>query len=350
VPAGTDPDRAPLPIAVRLARPADKAAVLAFATSTWDGWDYIPQVWDAWLAAPDGVLLVACAQRAVRGANGGSIPAGQPVALARLTLLAPGEGWLEGIRVDPAVRGREVATNLQVAELAWAAAHDMRVVRYATGQENEGSHRLGARHGFTRLRDRRSYGPPEEEPAGTDPGDPSAVQRLSPDAPAAEVEGWWRLIAADPTFLAGDRLYEARRWAFQAFDRLRLAAHVRRGEVYVAPDGAALAIAPHGDGRSERSSDAGLLVGRPASALALLVALGRASGGSPRVRLPDPNPPLLAHEEAERWAAAGLVAHPMALHLMGRTIEPGVALPAAEPPDVLVLLDEPRSVARPAAP
>ena len=45
-----------------LERFADKTArhlVLAFATQTWDGWDYIPHAWPVWLAANDGVLLVA---------------------------------------------------------------------------------------------------------------------------------------------------------------------------------------------------------------------------------------------------------------------------------------------------
>ena len=109
-----DPSKTNLPIAVRRAQPADKEAVLSFATQTWDGWDYIPEVWDDWLVATDGVLLVATSQADDR-----------PIALTRLAVLSDEEGWLEGIRVDPAVRGRGVATNLQIAELAWAHAHDL---------------------------------------------------------------------------------------------------------------------------------------------------------------------------------------------------------------------------------
>ena len=39
-----DPSKTNLPIAVRRAQASDKEAVLSFATRTWDGWDYIPEV------------------------------------------------------------------------------------------------------------------------------------------------------------------------------------------------------------------------------------------------------------------------------------------------------------------
>jgi hypothetical protein len=317
--------------------------VLAFATHTWDGWDYVPQVWDAWLAATDGILLVACAAGAATGADGTSIAAGQPVAMSRLALLAPGEAWVEGIRVDPAVRGRDVATNLQVAELAWAAAHAVRVVRYTTGQDNEASHRLGARHGFLRQADRRSYGPRRD--TGSDeapPPDASALHRLDADAPAAEVARWWRLIADDATFVDGDRLYEPRGWAFQALDADRFAAHVRRGEVALARDGGALVITSQGDAEGP---DVALLAGDGRSALTLLDDLRHAAGRAPRPRLPDPDPPMLRDGIAERWAADGFPAHDHTLHIMARTMDASV--PQAEPPGVLALVDPPRPVARP---
>jgi len=158
----------PLRVGVRRARADDKDAVLAFASTTWDGWDYIPEAWDEWLAATDGTLLVAETMTPDRDAEGGVVERGRVVALARVTMLAPAEAWLEGIRVDAALRGRDIGTNLQVAELAWAAAQGATVVRYTTGRDNEGSHRLGARHDFVRLADRRAYGPnqPSESPSG----------------------------------------------------------------------------------------------------------------------------------------------------------------------------------------
>ena len=112
------------PLVVRRARPEDEAAVLAFASRTWHDWDYIPNAWPVWLDADDGVMLVGCR------------PDGQPVAVSRVALLTPTEGWVEGIRVDPEVRGLDIASDLQVAELAWAAAQgvERRALRDRIGQ------------------------------------------------------------------------------------------------------------------------------------------------------------------------------------------------------------------------
>ena len=46
------------PLSVRRARSADQAAVMSFATETWNGWDYMPHAWPRWLEESDGVMLV----------------------------------------------------------------------------------------------------------------------------------------------------------------------------------------------------------------------------------------------------------------------------------------------------
>ena len=46
------------PLVVRLARDDDRDAVMAFATNTWNDWDYVPRAWPRWLEAKDGVMLV----------------------------------------------------------------------------------------------------------------------------------------------------------------------------------------------------------------------------------------------------------------------------------------------------
>jgi hypothetical protein len=324
--------------------------VLAFASATWDGWDYIPEAWDAWLAATDGLLLVAETTAPDVDAEGRPVAAGRIVALARVTLLAAGEAWIEGIRVDRAVRGRDVATNLQVAELAWAVAHEAEVVRYATGAENEGSHRLGARHGFRRLPDRRAYG--VNEPDAPDrPPEPSAVHLLPPESAARDIERYWSLIVESPTFTAGEGLYEWRRWAFQALTRERFAAHVRRGEVHLARDHGALAIVPRPlvwphDGHSHGGADVALLAGDAQAALSLLNDLARATGARSRIRLPDPLPGFFDDRSREAWSAAGFAPHQGVLHLLGRDLQPDQPLPEAVPAEALTLLESPRRIAR----
>ena len=339
----------PLRVGVRRARAADREAVLAFASATWDGWDYIPEAWDEWLAATDGALLVAETMTPDRDAEGGVVERGRVVALARVTMLAPAEAWLEGIRVDATLRGRDIGTNLQVAELAWAAAQGATVVRYTTGRDNEGSHRLGARHDFVRLADRRAYGPNQPSEAAARPTDPSAVRVLEPDALEA-IRIWWARLAADPILRAGDGLYECRRWAFQELTEERFAAHARRGEVLLSRDGQALAIAPHPpswphDGHTHRGADVGLVAGDGLSALSLLNDLRRAAGATPRVRLPDPLPTPLAGSVMDAWRAAGFEPHTGTLHLLARDLPPGQPLPVAVPEEALTYLEPPRRVA-----
>ena len=53
-------------------RPAlakDTEEVMELCSHIWDGGDYIPQVWDEWLADPDGLLGVA----ELRWTSGGGI-------------------------------------------------------------------------------------------------------------------------------------------------------------------------------------------------------------------------------------------------------------------------------------
>jgi GNAT superfamily N-acetyltransferase len=342
--AGAPPERAPLPIRVRRARPDDRDSVLAFASATWEGWDYIPAAWPDWVSASDGVLLVAT-----------PLDSDRPLALARVALLADGQGWLEGIRVDPALRGHSIATNLQVAELRWAAAQGAQVVRYVTGQENEGSHRLGARHGFERLADWRSYGPRDETEAMPPPWEElTAALRadgLVLEPTDAAVEETWRRIEADPTFRAGDRLYEHRRWTLVELTRERYLDHVRAGELLTRRSAAgwSAAIRPRRSGWAEDEAlHLACLVGDGVEpALDLVTAVERAAGTAHRLRLPDPEPPLLRGGGAERFAERGYGPHRRVIHTLARPIDADHPVPEPDAPELLVMVDEPQLVATP---
>ncbi len=288
--AASDSATTKLPIAVRQARAADRDAVLAFASTTWDGWDYIPEVWDDWLTARDGVLLVATDQADDR-----------PIAVTRLALLSDEEGWLEGIRVDPAVRGRGVATNLQIAELAWARAHDLRVLRYMTGQGNEGSIKLGAHHGFAVIGDRRFHGRSGAD--GDGPGEvacdrPAALEALqgsgvllATDSDEAAIASAWRIMETDATFQAGGQLYEDRPWAVQRLDRGRFTAHVRAGEVLHDAIGPAIAILPRIAALAEDDRPHFAIVGGDGHGVLRLALVAEAAAGqSIVIRLTDPAP------------------------------------------------------------
>jgi GNAT superfamily N-acetyltransferase len=339
-------------LVVRPAREDDRAAVLDFASRTWDGWDYIPHAWPHWLAATDSVFLVATAGPPPSGAEaldteGSPIAAGRPIAIARVAMLSPTEAWLEGIRVDPRVRGLDVATDLQVAELRWAAEHGAKVVRYATSSRNEASHRLGARHGFELLTALRTWwwtdpalgdpdadGHDDDEESGFDDDARAeatarrqrALARLADRGLVASADrsDLWPLVAADPTFLAGRRLYESRPWALALLDEDRFRDHLAAGEVVFGNSGEAgwaLAIFEREAQPSEDLSlHLSLFVGHGAAALELANQLQPAVDGSIRFRLPDPDPPLL-DGHADAFANAGFRAREWTLHILGRPID-----------------------------
>ena len=350
--------RDPLPIAVRRARPADRDAVLAFASTTWDGWDYIPDAWPQWIEADDGALLVAVPGRdGLRSGDGEPLPADVPIAVTRVALLAPHEAWLEGIRVDPRVRGRSVATTLQVAELQWAAAQGATVIRYVTGERNEGSIRLGARHGFVTLADRRSFGPTGDD--GTEPEPPPWDElraRLEDRGLLLQPEGaerWWRRIDDDPTFAAGERLYEHRAWTLVEMTRDRLRAHAAASEALAleAPDRWAIAIRPRYSGWAEDEGiHLGLVLASHAGTAAELVALvNDAAGLAHRVRFPDPGAPLLADGGTAAFEGIGYRPHARVLKVLARPLDGAVPLPVPDAPELLAMLDEPGPILRPPA-
>jgi GNAT superfamily N-acetyltransferase len=119
----------------RPARAKDKPRVLEITAHTWDDSDYIPEVWDNWLADPQGELTVA-------------VDDGVMVALSKLTQVVGDQWWIEGLRVDPERRLEGIGQAMTAYQVANAKRLGGRVVRYATGIRNEGSHRIAERTGF----------------------------------------------------------------------------------------------------------------------------------------------------------------------------------------------------------
>jgi GNAT superfamily N-acetyltransferase len=349
------------PLAARLARPDDRDAVMAFATNTWNGWDYMPHAWDRWLEEHDGVMLIG----AVGGdnaidADGSVLARKQVVAVVRVAMPATGEAWLEGIRVDPRVRGLDIATDLQVAELAWAEANGAGIVRYATSAANEGSHRLGARGGLelvvTLLGVSREAGQEqgeERERSGFEPEVQAQARRqrhavlarlAGEDAVAgAELtEQIWHGLAGDVTFNAGERLYEPRPWALEELTESKFREHVGRGEVLRAGDdnGTAFAIlvadvAPAEDATLRLA----LVSGAPEAAFNLVERVRRAADGAAlRFRYPAGAPTVEAVRQS--YLDAGYELSDWAMHIMSRSLDEANPAPPVHPAR-LVLMDTP---------
>lgn len=325
------------PLGIRLATPADREAVLAFTTATWDGWDYIAEVWDDWVADQVGAFLVGTAEPAPDGApprdrDGVALAPGQIVAITHLQVLSPTETWVEGIRVDPRVRGMDIATDLQAGVLRAARERGATVIRYITGEVNAGSLHLGARHGLLPIGYWRFHGRGREDDRVGPEGTAAVVVALA-DAERdgvvlpsdADAATWFARIAADPTFQAGHGLYEHDPWSYEALTEPKLADRIRAGEV--------LALGPDDDGRwvalivnRARSLEDGellvaLLAGDGALAVRLLERLGGETGPLARMRLPD-GAPMLVGVEAD-WVRLGYRPHEGRMVVVERVFEPG---------------------------
>jgi GNAT superfamily N-acetyltransferase len=336
---------------VRRARASDEAAVLEFASDTWDGWDYIPNAWPLWLAATDGVMLV------------GHRPDDEtPVALTRVAMVSPSEAWLEGIRVHPELRGMEIASDLQVAELQWAAAQGANVIRYATSARNEGSHRLGARHGIELLFGLRNYWwspDPDDDPDDPSAFDPevraaaTALRGRVLDAFAAnghvalptDTDRLWQFVAADAGFSAAHRLYEPRPWALGELTAERFARHIKRGEVMA--NGGGVGVLTRDQFAGEDSSlRLASLIGEPERVVALVDGMRAAAGKTLRFRIPEGWP--LADDLHDRLIAAGYRSPDFKLHILGRPIDDEHPIPDVDQARV-ALADDPRQILEPPA-
>jgi GNAT superfamily N-acetyltransferase len=123
---------------IRPARPDDRSAVERICAHTWEWGDYIPEVWDEWLADKRGVLQV------------GQLD-GHVVAVNRLIFQSPDEVWLEGMRVDPDHRREGIGWQFMKHDLAYARDHGAKVVRLATGHSNAAVQAMVARVGMVRI-------------------------------------------------------------------------------------------------------------------------------------------------------------------------------------------------------
>jgi GNAT superfamily N-acetyltransferase len=131
----------------RPARATDTPAVLEICSHIWEGEDYIPEVWEDWLADPLGLLAVAEWE-------------GRVVGLGKLTRILPGSWWLEGLRIHPDFAGRGFASRLYGYLHDHWLSHGDGVIRLTTYSENAPVHRMCARMGYAKIAEFTPYQAP----------------------------------------------------------------------------------------------------------------------------------------------------------------------------------------------
>ena len=162
---------------------------------------------------------------------------------------------------------------------------------------------------------------------------------------AAGADQLWRLIDADPTFNAGQRLYEARPWAMQELTSEMFHRHAVRGEVISDGNGAVAILV----GEQLPSEDSALrlatLIGDGPAAASLADRMRRTIGEGFRFRVPTDAALIKGHEQLFR--DAGFVTPEWELHVLARPMD-DAENPIPEPdPARVALVDEPSPIQPP---
>jgi GNAT superfamily N-acetyltransferase len=153
-------------LTLRPMRPADRERVLEISRDVWNGHDYIPRVFDDWLADAGASFQAAELEGVVVG-------------LQRLRPYAPGLIWYEGLRVASDRRRQGLAREMLESAIAEAKEQGFHAMRLASG--NPGAATLFESKGFRRLIDARWWRGKRVE--GGEPArmpDPSEARNLWP--------------------------------------------------------------------------------------------------------------------------------------------------------------------------
>lgn len=113
----------PSSLTIRPVTAADRLAVLALCATVWDDDEYIPAAFDMWVAEESGNFVLGERE-------------GEVVVLAKLTRLAWGEYWIQGIRVHAAHQRQGLATAI-CAQLIdrWRSFEETGALRLITDTE-----------------------------------------------------------------------------------------------------------------------------------------------------------------------------------------------------------------------
>jgi GNAT superfamily N-acetyltransferase len=206
---GLPKNRKPDHVKIRKATKADKTLVLEISKNLWGGNDYLPEVWDDWVADPKGRLITATVNR-------------KPVGVAHGWLQTPYIAWLEGVRVHEQYRGLGIAGKLNNALVEWARRKGARVARLSTHVRNRASRDHLKKIGFPVLQTFQRL-------------DSTRGLRVKPagvTAPTRSSKLLWNWLSTRPNFSENHAMYSDG-WTWHPLTRQTLGKHMAHGHVLV---------------------------------------------------------------------------------------------------------------------
>jgi GNAT superfamily N-acetyltransferase len=153
-------------------RPTDRDRVIEMTKDVWGGHDYMPSVFDDWVADSASAFQALEVD-------------GEVVGVHRVRPYAPGLLWYEGLRVATSHRRQGLARAMLTSAIAEAREHGGGEMRLATGNQDALS--LFESAGFRRLVDVRWWRGPRME-GGESPRIPDA----------SEAVRLWPMVSASP--------------------------------------------------------------------------------------------------------------------------------------------------------
>jgi GNAT superfamily N-acetyltransferase len=200
-------------IKLREAVHSDRKGILRVASTTWEGWDYVPLLLDSWIA--EGGLYVAEL-------------AGEIVGITKTTELSPGELWLEALRVGEEHRKKGLGRKIAEQQFELAIATRARSIRLSTADINTASLAIIRHLGFKEYAAFDYFGQ----------GQPSADQvQLDENmflADADTVDKAWELVRSSQEFRDSKGLMP-HTWRFYDWTEELFRSLVAEGLVYVTP-------------------------------------------------------------------------------------------------------------------
>lgn len=185
-------------IHLRSVTEADRSRIVEISSQIWEGHDYVPELLDEWLADSEGEVI-------------GAVLDGRLVGFARRTWLAPGLAWFEGIRTDPAYRGRGIGRAITEYLIGRARAADASRISLSAYVTNAASIHIIESYGFAQVatfvyRERPADAPSPDQDIGADP-------QIAPVSEEETVE-----YVAGSSFLRLAQRRFPRGWRFFPFD------------------------------------------------------------------------------------------------------------------------------------
>lgn len=203
-------------VVCRPALPQDTHAILELTKRIWNGGDYIPLVWQDWLADEHGWLAIA--------ELGGHI-----VGMGKLTQLTQRDWWLEGLRVHPDFERRGIATHIQEYLLSIWQKIGNGAIRLATSSQRVAVHRLCQRSGFQKVAEISMY--EAVNPRSLDGINEPIISNNFIPVDETDLEDAWRIVINNPLQTLGVNFVDLG-WQWLPISKELLNGFVQKENIY----------------------------------------------------------------------------------------------------------------------